>query len=252
MGKENHYPEFVARFYDIIYAKIRTSVDHDYYLSKMRSANGPVLEIGVGTGRLFAEALKAAVDVYGFDLNQPMLDQIKQRIPSAELHRIRQADVRNFTWDKKFALIAAPFRVMSHLLTVEDQLSALARIKMHMSPGGVFIWDVFIPDPVFCSKGMEPTLDFEGFWKEGKKVQRITSAKPAPSEQINYASMRYIWDDDDGAHDETWTFPMRYYFRYEIEHLLRIAGFKIINIFGDFHENLVQDTSKDFVVVCRT
>ena len=246
------YPEFVARFYDIIYEKIRTSVDHDYYLNKMRSAKGPVLEIGVGTGRLFADALKSGVDAYGFDLNQTMLDQLKRRIPSSELYRIRQADVRNFTWDKKFALIAAPFRVMSHLLSIEDQLAALERVKTHLSSGGVFIWDVFVPDPAFCSKGLEPTLDFEGFWKEGKKVQRITSVRPAPSEQINYASMRYIWDDDDGAHDETWTFPMRYYFRYEIEHLLRIAGFKIINIFGDFHENLVQDTSKDFVVVCGT
>lgn len=250
MSKENLYPEFVARFYDIIYAKIRTSVDHDYYLTKMRSAAGPVLEIGVGTGRLFADALKAGVDAYGFDLNESMLDQLRRRIPTSELHRIRRADVRDFTWDKKFDLIAAPFRVMAHLLTVKEQLAALERIRMHLSEEGIFIWDVFVPDPVFCSKGLEPTLDFEGFWKEGKKVQRITSVRPAPSEQINYASMRYIWDDDDGAHDETWTFPMRYYFRYEIEHLLRKAGMKIVHIFGDFNEHELEDGSKEFVIVC--
>lgn len=250
MNTENHYPEFVARFYDVIYVKIRTSVDHDYYLHKMLSAKGPVLEIGVGTGRLFADALKAGVDVYGFDVNETMLDQLKQRIPAAELHRIRQADVRDFSWDKKFDLIVAPFRVMSHLLSVEDQLSALDRVKMHLSHEGIFIWDVFVPDPVFCSKGLEPTMDFDGFWKEEKKLQRITSIKPDPAHQINHATMRYIWDDADGSHDESWTFQMRYYFRYEIEHLLRIAGFRIVDIFGDFNEHQLDHSSKEFVILC--
>lgn len=251
MNTESHYPEFVARFYDVVYAKIRTSVDHDYYLSKMKSARGPVLEIGVGTGRLFADALKAGVDIYGFDLSESMLGELKRRIPASEHPRIRQDDARTFTWNKEFDLIAAPFRVMSHLLAVEDQWSALTRIKKHLPERGIFIWDVFVPDPVFCSKGLEPTVDFEGYWKDGKRLQRIVSVRPDPARQINHASMRFIWDDDDGKHDEIWSFPMRYFFRYEIEHLLRMAGFQIIDIYGDFEEHPLHNTSKDFVIVCR-
>ncbi|MBL7961582.1 class I SAM-dependent methyltransferase [bacterium] len=250
MSKENHYPEFVARFYDVIYDTIRTSVDHDYYLAKMKTSRGPVLEVGVGTGRLFADALKQGVDIYGIDVNQTMLDQLQLRIPASENHRINLADVRDFSLNMKFDLMVAPFRVMSHLLNVEDQLAALRRIKTHLETDGTFIWDVFVPDPVLCSKGLEPTMEFDGFWKEGKKLQRIISVKPEPSRQINHATMRFIWDDDDGKHDETWTFPLHYFYRYEIEHLLQIAGFKIIDLFGDFQEHKLDDTSKDFVVVC--
>lgn len=250
MELKSTYPDFVARFFDVLYDTVRSSVDRDYYLSKIKSSHGPVLEIGVGTGRLFAEALNQGADIYGLDVNQTMLDQLKLRIPDAELFRIRHADVRDFSWDKEFDLIVAPFRVMSHLLTVEDQLSALNRVKLHLLDGGIFIWDVFVPDPVFCSKGLEPIVDFEGFWKDGKRLQRIISVKPEPSLQINHATMQFIWDDDDGKHDETWSFPIRYFFRYEIEHLLRLAGFQVIDIFGDFHEHELVDTSKEFVIVC--
>ena len=250
MKPENHYPEYVARFYDLIYEKIRTTVDHDYYLRKMKSAKGSVLEIGVGTGRLFSDALREGVDVEGLDVNETMLRQLRLRIPASEHHRIVMADVRNFSLGKKFDLIVAPFRVMSHLLTVQDQLSSLSRIKTHLQDGGFFIWDAFVPDPILCSKGLEPVMDFDGFWKAGKKLQRVISVKPEPSRQINHAAMRFIWDDDDGMHDETWSFPMRYYFRYEIEHLFRIAGMKIFNIFGDFLEHDLDNASKEFVVVC--
>ena len=246
------YPDFVARFYDVIYAKIRTSVDHDFYLRKMMEAKGPVLEVGVGTGRLFMDALRCGVDIYGLDVNVSMLEQLKRRIPGNEAHRVIHADVRDFNIGKSFELIVAPFRVFSHLIETEDQLSALGRIKAHLKDGGLFIWDLFDPDPVLCSKGLEPTVDFEGYWKEGKKLQRITSVIANPSRQINHVSMRYIWDDDDGTRDETWSFPMRYFFRYELEHLIRLSGLRLINLYGDFEKNEVSDASKEFVIVCST
>ncbi len=250
MKDESHYPDFVARFYDVIYAKIRTSVDHDFYLRKMTECNGTVLEVGVGTGRLFMDALQKGVDIYGLDINEAMLEQLKQRMPEKETHRVQQADVRDFTLGKRFDLIAAPFRVFSHLIGIEDQLAALSRIKAHLSANGIFVWDLFDPDPVLCSKGLEPTVDFDGSWKEGRKLKRITSVRPNPSRQINHVSMRYIWEDDDGTHDETWSFPMRYYFRYELEHLIRMAGLKLLGLYGDFEENPLTDASREFVLVC--
>jgi hypothetical protein len=56
MGQD--YPEFVARFYDTVYTQVRDGVDNDFYLRAIAAARGPVLEIGVGTGRLFTEALR--------------------------------------------------------------------------------------------------------------------------------------------------------------------------------------------------
>jgi hypothetical protein len=57
------YPDFVARFYDVVYAQVRDGVDNEFYLERMSAAGGPVLEIGVGAGRLFAEARRRGLIV---------------------------------------------------------------------------------------------------------------------------------------------------------------------------------------------
>ena len=67
------YPGCVARFYDIVYARVRDGVDNEYYLSKMVAAGGPVLEIGSGTGRLLREALRRGVDAWGIDVSPAMV-----------------------------------------------------------------------------------------------------------------------------------------------------------------------------------
>jgi len=61
------YPDFVARFYDTVYARVRDGVDNAWYLDQMSAADGAVLEVGVGTGRLFVEARRRGIDAWGID-----------------------------------------------------------------------------------------------------------------------------------------------------------------------------------------
>lgn len=62
------YPDFVARFYDVVYARLRDGVDNAYYLRQMAQAAGPVLEVGVGTGRRFALARRRGADAWGVEV----------------------------------------------------------------------------------------------------------------------------------------------------------------------------------------
>ena len=70
-GEHSSYPEPFARFYDVIYSHLRT-VDRDFFLWAIRETRGPVLEIGVGTGRLFLDAINAGADIYGIDISLTM------------------------------------------------------------------------------------------------------------------------------------------------------------------------------------
>jgi len=63
MSSAFQYPDVFARFYDVIYDQIRSETDHDYFLKKILAAKGPVLEVGVGTGRFFIEALSKGADI---------------------------------------------------------------------------------------------------------------------------------------------------------------------------------------------
>ena len=109
------YPDYIARFYDVIYAHLR-SVDRDYFRHTILSTKGSVLEIGVGTGRFFIDALRSGADIYGVDLSETMLEQLRKKLGNEHHHRIFHQDARSLQLGKKFDLIVAPFRMFSHLI----------------------------------------------------------------------------------------------------------------------------------------
>jgi SAM-dependent methyltransferase len=252
MSESSTYTEVIARFYDVIYATVRAGYDTSYFISKMKSAPGPVLEVGVGTGRFFTEALKAQADIYGIDNSPEMLAQLKNKIDPSEHFRISQQDVTSFSLDKKFVLIIAPFRVFAHLLSVEQQLAALDRIYDHLLPDGIFIFDLYIPDLKMLLNGLDNFQDFEGEYKPGHTVKRIVSSKSDLVSQINQVTMRFVWDEDNGEEKENeWSFDMRFFWHYELEHLIKRSRLELVAIFGDYNENPLGPKSKDFVVKCR-
>jgi len=244
------YPENFARFYDIVYHSLRT-IDEDFYLRKMKESKGAVLEIGTGTGRFFMKALNAGVDVYGIDKNETMLRILKRKLPTEEHHRIFLQDALSMKLEKKFDLIISPFRVFSHMISVEDQLKFLNNVHEHLNKGATFIFDLFVPDPKMISAGMNDTIDFEGEYEPGKKLHRTTSVVPDFIHQVNQVTMKLEREEGDGMKEEIFEFPMRYFFRYEIEHLIARSKLHLEKIFGNYEEGELTNESKDFVVVCR-
>lgn len=251
MHKSNKYPDFVARFYDVTYAKVLTGADCGYSLKKISQTKGAVLEVGVGTGRIFVDALKMGADIYGIDVSPTMIDILKAKLDKKDQNRVRIQDARNLDLEKTFNLIIAPFRVFSHFLSIEDQLKVLNKIHDHLNPGGKLIFDVFVPNLKYLIEGLEDTPDFEGEYEEGKKLTRFSSAEPDLVNQILYVTMHFIWEEDGRKIKKKWRFPLRYYFRYELEHLIHRSKLELVNIYGDFHENELDEESKDFIVVCR-
>jgi len=245
------YPDFVARFYDVVYGQIRSHVDEAYFLEQIAKSRGKVLEIGVGTGRLFSQALKLGADIYGLDVNGNMIEKAREKIPSEHHHRLWTRDAVTMRLPQKFALILAPFRVFAHLIDVEDQIDCLKRIHEHLEPGGRFIFDMYVPDLNVLAKGIPERVDFEGEYEAGKKLIRITSAHYDLPRQIANVQMKFKWDEDGLEHEAVWKFPMRFYFRFELENLVRLSNLSLEAIYGDYQENAINKDSKDFVLVCR-
>jgi SAM-dependent methyltransferase len=245
------YPSAFARFYDLIYAKLRPDVDSGYFLNKMKEAHGPVLEVGVGTGRFFREALKEGVDVYGIDISPAMLENLKTRIDKKNYYRISQQDIRNFTTGFPFNMVIAPFRVFMHLIETADQLKALNHVYDHLADGGTFIFDLYIPNPALLASGMNEVMDFEGEFEPGNIIRRFVTSHSDLVTQVNQLSMRFEWNEGEKTFSETWNSELRFFFRFELEYLLRQSKFKSYSIFGDYQENSMSGDSRDFVVVCR-
>ncbi len=251
MHKSDKYPDFVARFYDVTYAKVLTGADCGYYLKKISQTDGPVLEVGVGTGRIFIDALKMGVDIYGIDVSPSMIDILRTKLEKKDHNRIKVQDARNLDIEKKFNLIIAPFRVFSHFLTIEDQLRVLNKIHNHLKPDGKLIFDVFVPNLKYLVEGLEDVPDFKGEYEKGKRLTRFSSAEPDLINQILYVTMNFIWEEDDKEIKKEWRFPLRYFFRYELEHLIHRSKLELIDIYGDFQEKELDEESKEFIVICR-
>jgi len=245
------YPEYLARFYDIIYDHMRSDIDTDFYLKQITSTSGRILEIGVGTGRFFTAALKTGADIYGIDVSKNMTDILLTKIDKEFHNRISIQNVVDFKFPFRFNLILAPFRVFSHLLTVEDQIAALNNIYEHLNENGRLIFDLYVPDPALTASGLTNQIDFEGEYEPGKKLTRSVDMKADIVGQISDITMTFRWDEDDREEVKSWNFKFRFYFRYELEYLIERSKLTLEKIYGDFNGGELKEGSKEFIVICR-
>jgi SAM-dependent methyltransferase len=246
------YPDVVARFYDTVYASLRDGVDNTWYLERMARAGGPVLEIGVGTGRLFAEARRRGIDAWGIDVSPSMIAACRAKLAPEDQHRVSVADAVSLGTSRRFAMICAPFRVLSHVHDAADQLRLLDAVHDGLLPGGVFIFDLYVPNLRFLLEGIPEHADFDGEYAPGRRLRRLVESAPANlATQRNRVRMQFRWDDDDGEHAGEWTFEMRFFFRFEVEHLVARSKLSLEAVYGDFADGALTPESRELVVVCR-
>jgi SAM-dependent methyltransferase len=245
------YPKNFARFYDTIYHHMRDGIDNEYFQNEIKHTGGKVLEIGAGTGRLFINALNQGADIYGLDISEAMLEVLYKKLQPEQYYRISLQNLIDFTFDFKFDLIIAPFRVIMHLPDKKDQLKAIDNIYNHLNNNGKFIFDTFIPDLNQLIKGINNQVDFEGEYNPGQKIRRIVSTSPDLINQIIKVNFHLEWEENDELNQDDWVLPLRFFFRYELEHLIERSKFRKYKIFGDYKGNVLNQESKDFIVICQ-
>ena len=245
------YPEDFARFYDLIYHQIRDTADSDFFNEKIRQTKGRILEVGVGTGRLFMNGLENNADIYGIDISPAMLDILRKKLSPENQKRISIQNIIDFKSDKKFDLILAPFRVFMHLTEKTEQMKALNNVYDNLNQNGVFIFDTFIPDLKMIISGLDNVVDFDGEFEPGNRVKRIVTTKPDLINQLINITFRMEWNEGESNFSSEWKTRLRYFFRFELEHLIERTKFSKYRISGDFLNNDLDNTSKEFIVTCQ-
>jgi SAM-dependent methyltransferase len=230
------YGTVTARYYDAAYGAVPTlGPDVDFYRALAREAAGPVLELGCGTGRALLAIAADGIPCTGVDLSPTMLNALRAKRPPRTL-RLAQARMQDFDLGTdRFTLIFSAFRAFQHLYTVEDQLACLARVRHHLAPGGVFAFDVFNPRLDRTALVEEPEGATLRFRLDGDEVTRYEAVKRDLAAQILTVRMRYERRKGGAVvANDVVEFRMRWFFRFEIEHLLARAGFEVVSLFGDF------------------
>ena len=136
----------IARLYDPWSAGVIEDIS--FYVDEALAAGGPVVELGVGTGRIAIPTATAGVQVIGVDSSGGMLAVCADRAREAgvaERLDLRQGDMRRPPVTERVQLVTCPFRAYLHLASDEERLQALAAARDLLEPGGRLVFDVFAP-----------------------------------------------------------------------------------------------------------
>jgi SAM-dependent methyltransferase len=195
--------------------------DVDFYVAEARKADGPVVELGVGTGRIAVPTAQRGVRVIGVDSSRGMLDVCRGRAEEAgvaSLLDLRLGDLRRPPVDEKVRLVTAPFRSLLHLRTDDERLQALSAVLELLEEGGRFVFDVFAPsrDDVEETHGRwlerEPRIWERADWDLERRVLTLSVRGDAGE-----TTMALAWISPD-----------------EWRTLLETAGFEVLACYGWF------------------
>ncbi len=234
-----------VRSYDSMNSDDRPVIrgDAKFYLDLARRAGGEVLEIGVGTGRAALQMAAAGVSITGLDASPDMLALAYEKAAChglTERVRLVCADMRAFELGpRQFGLIIVPFRAFQLLLTPQDQLIALACFRRHLRPGGLLALHLFDPDLRFLLPGAKGPIDRQiGVDRDsGHPVEAVLeTALFDHVNQVRRDLWRYRLFALDGAvlEEEALELSLRWTYRWEMRHLLQLAGFAVAAEHSDF------------------
>jgi ubiquinone/menaquinone biosynthesis C-methylase UbiE len=254
--------DIFASIYDFEYDELVEDIP--FYRDLALNAGGPVLELGCGTGRVLFPVAEAGVNVVGLDLSPAMLAVAREKLDSLAPEvkarvTLVEGDMRDFSLgDERFALIYIPFRAFLHLLTVEDQLQALATIRRHLRPGGRLALAFFNPN-VNVIAARASARDATPFWERttnlfrGERLIQWAVGHYHPATQIVEHEFIYDRVDAKGRLKERVyrSLVARWIYRFEAEHLFARTGFTVEALYGDFAGRPFEKESDEQVWVLR-
>ena len=254
--------EFVSDFYDAVYAQYTGfSHDVDFFVSYSKQASGKTLELGCGTGRVLIPVAQAGCQITGLDLSPYMLAKCREKLTSQTKEvqsriKLIQGDMTDFSTDEQYPLVTIPFRAFQHLIPVSEQKACLNCVHRHLVRDGLLILDVFRPSlprltdtRYLMEMEVNPPIELS----DGRIFRRTNRTSAFhPVEQYNDIEFIFYVKYPDGREKRlVQSFPMRYFYRYEVEHLLSFCGFKILEFYGNFDKSQFSDESPEMIFVAE-
>ena len=237
----------------------------DFYLELAHAAESrglATLELAAGAGRVAVPLAQAGVRLTGLDSSPAMLAIAREKSAGLDNVRWLEGDMRAFDLGEQFGLIFIAIGTFQLLLEVEDQLACLRCVHQHLAPEGRFAFEVESPNIVAMAEWLtskngtyqrRPNRDYRDP-KTGNRVESWGSAEYHPSVQQRVGHSFTDEVDEAGVvvrRQYGRPMTLRYFHRYEMEHLLARAGFVVEALYGDLHKNPYRGNSPDMIWVAR-
>jgi SAM-dependent methyltransferase len=218
-----------APVYDAWAADMTEDVAH--YVSLANEADGPIVELMVGSGRVAIEVVRATgKPVLGIDSSPAMLEIARERSAGLPL-QLRLGDARELELEEPAALIYVPFRSLLHMHGWREKLRVFERVAASLRPAGTFAFNAFAFSHTVAARLDGTTQDQNGV---------VHSLRYVPADN------RIEITREDGATIRLWWAT-----KSEWDGLIETAGLEVEGLYGWFDRRPFDDESLEYVYVTR-
>jgi SAM-dependent methyltransferase len=238
MSKPNDtYAQF-ARFYDREYARFDS--DLDFYREFAVQANGPILELGCGTGRVLRALEDSGLPLTGIDSSPAMLAIARQRLNTST--RLVHCDMTEVSTHpdvagRRYWMAFSAINTFLHLETEPEQRRTLVALRETVVEGGLLLLDLMVPDPGYLSE-LDGRLMLEFSWSDdvGNRLDKWVSRTHDLASQIITTTVFFDTLNTTAGHVERVVdrYVTRYIHRFELEHLLARCGWELVSLYGGY------------------
>jgi len=234
--------EGVAEFYDLF----ADNSDIPFYLKYAKRTGSPILDLAGGTGRVAFALAEAGFEVTVLDSSPSMLTVARKKLDRlsndiAKRVTLIEGKMEHFDIPQEFALIIIP-NSFGHALTMDDQIATLRCIKSHLQMEGLFILDLFVGEQQYAHALFEDApIPIEN----NQTVERHGEITSDANRKLMRVEICYIIKKADGSIVDTIkiTSGAALLFKQDVDSLLQLSGFDIIEELGGFHEESYNEES---------
>ena len=233
------YGDSIADVYDALYGDVATGPAIDALIAL--AAAGPILELGIGNGRLALPLVQRGMPVDGIDASKEMVKSLRSK-PGGEQLTITMGDFADFDLGKTYSLIFVAFNTLFALRSQAEQVGCFEAVSRHLADGGAFVVEAFVPDVTRFSRDQrvdasEIALD--------RVIIDVTHHDPVAQE----VASQHILITEQGIR----LLPVlaRYAYPSELDLMARLAGLQLDERWADWDRSPFSAGSEKHVSVYR-
>jgi ubiquinone/menaquinone biosynthesis C-methylase UbiE len=243
---ELHY----ARIADVYDDFVRTEVDVQFFIQEAQKANGEILELMAGTGRLTIPLLKAGISLTCVDYSAEMLERLREKLAQNHLSAtVYQMDVRALKFDKRFPQIIIPFQAFHELASEQDQQLALQGIHDLLTDDGVFICTLH--NPTLRLKSADGQLHLAGrFAREQNQLFVWLQQRYDPQTKLVHVLEFFEEYDSQGMMQSKRFSELQFQIleKSTFEQFIHAAGFEVSALYGDYTYSPFNEETSPFMI----
>ena len=243
-----------APFYDWENAQTLGRRDVPFWRRVAAGADGPVLELGCGTGRVSRPLGRAGVELVGIDRSAPMLDRARRRVtspthPLAKALRFVRGDIRALPFAPgAFPMVIAPYGILQSLIRPRDLTATLTSVARVLGKGGTFGIDL-VPD-VPKWREYQNRVQLRGR-AGGAQLTLVESVRQDPKRHLTTFEQKYLERRGDQTREHRFDLTFRTLSVRQMTGQLERAGFRVDSVLGDYRGRPWDDRADVWIILAK-